>query len=160
MAYGLGNFLYDLEVKDGKALFHFYDPDDAANTAEVEVAKSDFPEGITKADSRQVADLAYAQCSKVLNDKRDARIRKEEADQLATKQAEDQRQREEAEDFFNSTEELANTTPTGGDPEKSEDKAAPAHDSKSQDSVEDDSKRAPSPAPAQQESGKDNKKGK
>jgi glutamine cyclotransferase len=64
--YGLGNFVYELEVSDGNANFKFRDPEDASNTAEVSVHQSDFPEGINQADSRQVADLAFAQCSKGL----------------------------------------------------------------------------------------------
>lgn len=141
MAYGLGNFLYDLEVRDGKALFRFYDPEDAENTAEVEVSKSEFPEGITQADSRQVADIAYAKCAKVLNDKRDARFQKESADQLAAKQEEDARQAGEAREFFENSEELANTTPTGSPVSQPEDVAAPAHNTDVQESVPDDSKK-------------------
>lgn len=138
--FGLGNFVYELEVSDGKANFSFRDPEDANNTAQVSVSQSDFPEGITQADSRQVADLAFAQCSKVLNDKRDARIRKQEADALENKHAEDARQREEAADFNNNSQELANTTPTGGQPPVEAPKSAPAHKAQSQDSVPDDSK--------------------
>lgn len=94
--YGLGNFLYELEIADGNANFKFWDADDASNTAEVSVAQKDFPEGVKDADSRQVADLAFTQCQKVLNDKRDARIKKEVADEVAAKQEEDKRVREEA----------------------------------------------------------------
>lgn len=95
-AYGLGNFLYELEIADGNANFKFWDADDASNTAEVSVAQKDFPEGVKDADSRQVADLAFTQCQKVLNDKRDARIKKEVADEVTAKQEEDKRVREEA----------------------------------------------------------------
>lgn len=94
--YGLGNFLYEIDVADGNANFKFWDADDASNTAEVSVAQKDFPEGVKDADSRQVADLAFTQCQKVLNDKRDARIKKEVADEVAAKQEEDKRVREEA----------------------------------------------------------------
>lgn len=127
MALGLGNFLYELEVKDGSANFHFYDPEDAGNTADVSVSKDDFPEGINQPDSRQVADLAFAQCSKVLNDKRDARIRKQAAADLEAKHDEDARQREEAADFLNNSQELADTTPTGGAAVEEPPKSAPAH---------------------------------
>jgi hypothetical protein len=125
--FGLGNFIYELEVSDGKANFNFRDPEDANNTAQVSVSQKDFPEGIPQADSRQVAELAFAQCSKVLNDKRDARIRKEAADALEKKHAEDARQREEAADFHNNSQELANTTPTGGQPPAEAPQAAPPH---------------------------------
>ena len=95
-AYGLGNFLYEVDIADGNANFKFWDADDASNTAEVSVAQKDFPEGVKDADSRQVADLAFTQCQKVLNDKRDARIKKEVADEVTAKQEEDKRVREEA----------------------------------------------------------------
>lgn len=97
--YGLGNFIYEIDIVDGKANFKFWDAADASNTAEVSIAKADFPDG-APADSRQVADLAYSECQKVLNDKRDARLKQEAADELEAKQAEDKRVREEANDFL------------------------------------------------------------
>lgn len=100
LQYGLGNFLYELEVSNGNANFKFWDTDDASNTAEVSVAQKDFPEGIKDADSRQVADLAFSQCQQVLNDKRDARVKKELADDVANKQKEDKRVRDEAADVL------------------------------------------------------------
>jgi hypothetical protein len=105
--YGLGNFLYTLDVADGNANFKFWDTDDASNTAEVSVAQKDFPEGIKDADSRQVADLAFEQCQKVLNDKRDARLKKETTDALAEKQKEDARVREEAADVLANGQDVA-----------------------------------------------------
>lgn len=99
--YGLGNFVYELEVSNGNANFKFYDPEDAANTAEVAVSQKDFPEGITQPDSRQVADIAYAQCSKVLNDKRDARLKKQNTAEFNARQDEDARSREAQADFLN-----------------------------------------------------------
>jgi hypothetical protein len=137
--FGLGNFLYELDVTDGSANFRFIDPDDASNVAEVSVPQSEFPEG-QKATSRDVADLAYAQCAKVLNDKRDARLQKEAVDDLKEKQAEDRRQREEAADFFNHSQDLADTTPTGGQTKREADKPAPAHKPQVQDTTPDDSK--------------------
>lgn len=134
--YGLGNFVYDIEVREGKAVFNFHDPEDPENYAVVEVAKSEFPEGIAQADSRQVADLAYASCSKVLNDKRDKRLAKESAAAVKAQQKEDARQREEANDFLNNSNELANTEETGSQPEPVEDVPAPPHEDKSVDSVE------------------------
>lgn len=92
--YGLGNFLYTIDVADGNANFKFWDQEDASNTAEVSVSQKDFPAGITDADSRQVADLAFDQCQKVLNEKRDARVKKQATDELAEKQKEDARVRE------------------------------------------------------------------
>lgn len=111
---GLGNFVYELNVKDGAANFHFVDPHDSNNTADVSVSAKDFPEG-APADSRQVADLAFAQCAKVLNDKRDARIRKEADAERADKLKEDARAREAAEDF------LANSNDVAVEPAKVED---------------------------------------
>jgi len=103
--FGLGNFLYELTVQDGKASFHFYDQDDAENTADVSLGTKDF-NGYS-ADSRQVADIAYAQASKVLNDKRDARLAKKAAADLSVKQTEDSRLREAGEDFQNNAQDVA-----------------------------------------------------
>jgi hypothetical protein len=112
--YGLGNFEYEVTVKDGAAHFDFYDPEDADNTAQVSVASKDFPEGVTQATSRQVADLAYSQCSKVLNDKRDARIKKQAAADLDAKLGEDARAREAGADFLNNANDVQ-TQPTKTD---------------------------------------------
>lgn len=101
--YGLGNFVYEFTVDNGSANFKFHDPEDANNTAEVSVNNKDFPEGITQADSRQVADLAFAQCSKQLNDTRDERLSKEASDKLDKEQEEGHRQREAASEFFNNS---------------------------------------------------------
>lgn len=103
--FGLGNFLYDLEVKDGKANFHFYDDEDADNTADVTLSAKDF-NGFD-ATSRQVADIAYAQAAKVLNDKRDARLAKQAQKDLAAKQTEDARSREAQADFTNNAKDVA-----------------------------------------------------
>lgn len=112
--HGLGNFVYELTVKDGTATFHFVDPDDSNNTADVSVNAKDFPEG-APADSRQVADHAYAQCAKVLNDKRDARLKKEAAKELDDRLSEEARSREAADDF------LANSQHVAVEPAKVED---------------------------------------
>jgi hypothetical protein len=125
--YGLGNFQYDIKVEDGNANFNFFDPEDASNTASVSVPQKEFPEGVTQADTREVADLAYAQCQKVLNDKRDARIQKSEEDALAKKQEEDAAAREAAADFHANSNDLADTTPTGSAATEETPAAAPAH---------------------------------
>lgn len=104
--FGLGNFLYEIEVTDGGAKFHFFDNDDASNTADVTVAAKDFPEG-APATSRQVADLAFSQCSKVLNDKRSTRLRKEEAEATDARLTEESRVREAGEDFHNNAQDVA-----------------------------------------------------
>lgn len=137
--YGLGNFLYELTVDDGKSKFHFFDPEDADNTADVEVAKKDFPDGISDPDSRQVAELAFSQCSKLLNDSRDDRIRRTAASELSAKHAADARAREAAADFNNNSQELADTTATGSQTKIPADQKAPPHNEPSQDSVDDDS---------------------
>jgi len=105
-AYGLGNFLYEVEVSDGKANFKFWDPEDAANTAEVSVAKADFPEGVKDADSRQVAEVAYDQCQRLLNETRNKRIKKEETDAIAAKVDEDERREQASQDYLSSTEDV------------------------------------------------------
>jgi hypothetical protein len=104
--YGLGNFLYEIEIADGKANFKFWDADDSSNTAEVTIAKADFPDN-APADSRQVADLAFSECQQVLNDKRDARLKKQANDDLAEKQKEDKRVREEAADVLANGQDVA-----------------------------------------------------
>ena len=103
--FGLGNFVYELDVKDGKANFSFRDPWDAENHAEVTIDQSEF-DGFA-ADSRQVADKAYDKCQRVLNEKRDARIKKEAEDQLDAQQKEDARARQSAQDFLESTSDVA-----------------------------------------------------
>lgn len=124
--YGLGNFLYEVEVKDGSAHFKFVDPEDASNTAEVSVNKKDFPEGVV-ADSRQVADLAFTQCQKVLNDKRDARIKQAATDALEAKTAEDARAREAAADH------AANSQDVATEPHHVEDDGTKVFNTKSDD---------------------------
>lgn len=106
-AYGLGNFLYEVDFADGKANFKFWDPEDAANTAEVSVAQADFPEGIKDADSRQVAEIAYDQCQRVLNEKRNARVKQEASDAIAAKVDEDEKREQIAQDYLSSTEDVA-----------------------------------------------------
>lgn len=109
--FGLGNFLYEIEVKDGTANFSFFDPDDASNTAQASVAQKDFPEGITQPDSRQVADLAFSKVSKEMNEKRDDRIRKEHDEAFEKKNEEDARARDAAADILNNGKDVQ-TEPT------------------------------------------------
>jgi regulator of protease activity HflC (stomatin/prohibitin superfamily) len=104
--YGLGNFIYEIDVKDGKANFTFRDPEDASNTADVTIAEADFPEGVV-ADDRRVADLAFDQCQRLLNEKRDARIKKEAADATAEAIANDTAARQNAQDFLSSAQHVA-----------------------------------------------------
>lgn len=106
-AYGLGNFLYEIEVADGKANFKFWDADDASNTAEVSVSQADFPEGIKDADSRQVAEIAFDQCQRVLNEKRNARIKKESTDAIKKSVDEAEARDQASQDYLSSTEEVA-----------------------------------------------------
>lgn len=98
--YGLGNFKYEFTAENGQAKFKFYDEQDASNTAETAVSSKDFPEGITQPDSRQVADIAYLQVSKQLNDKRDARLEREANEATASKLKADRQAREAADDHF------------------------------------------------------------
>ncbi len=105
--FGLGNFYYEVNADNGKANFKFTDPFDTSNTAEVSVAKEDFPEENMSYDSRQVADIAYDQCQRVLNEKRDARILKEEEDAREKKNDEDAKTRQAAQDFQANAEDTA-----------------------------------------------------
>lgn len=107
--YGLGNFKYDLEVTGKTAKFHFYDPEDVSNTADVSLDEKDMPAGVSTPDDRQVAEIAFAQCQKLLNDKRDARYIKNRTEDLKVQDDETKRSREAANDF------LANAQDLGGD---------------------------------------------
>lgn len=138
--YGLGNFIYEVTFDGKTANFKFRDPDDVSNVADASLSESDFPEGITQPDSRQVADVAYTLVAKQLNDKRDARLKQETLDATETQLNHEAKQREIANDFFDKSEDLGNHSPTGAVPEAQADKAAPAHTNKSQDSTPDTSK--------------------
>ena len=98
--YGLGQFKYDIEINGKSAKFSFYDPEDVDNTAEVSLSEKDMPEGVETPDDRQVAELAFAQCQKLLNDKRDARMIKDRTEDLKEQDAETKRSREVANDFL------------------------------------------------------------
>jgi hypothetical protein len=89
MAQGLDNFLYDLAIDGGTANFKFWDPNDPTNTAEVSVSPKEFPEGVTAAASREVADYAYSLVSKQLNDKRADKAKAEAQTQLDAQAAAD-----------------------------------------------------------------------
>jgi hypothetical protein len=111
---GIGGYTYgEPTVKDGVVTFTFVDPEDATNTATVSVDQKDFPNGVTVSSSRQVADYAFLQAQKVLDEKRDARLRKEAADALEQKHAEDARQRDAAVEFLTNAQDLAQTVPKG-----------------------------------------------
>lgn len=105
MSFGLGNYLYDLDVSGGAANFKFRDPEDSDNTAEVSVSEKDF--GGFNADSRQVAEVAYAQVCKALNDKRDARVKKQTAAAVDADLTEKARVREAADDFLNNAQDVS-----------------------------------------------------
>lgn len=132
--YGLGNFVYEIDVKDGKANFAFRDPEDASNTADVSVAQADFPEGVS-ADDRRVADLAFDQCQRVLNEKRDARIKKEAADATKASTDADAKARQEAQDF------LANAQHVAVQPHHVEDDGTTVYNSAEPEAQTDDKKK-------------------
>lgn len=98
MALGLDGFLYDFVV-DGKTTnFHFWDPEDATNTADVSISDKEVD---GSSGSRETAEYAYAQVVKGLSEKRDARLAKGAADFQAKKQADEAQVRETATDFLN-----------------------------------------------------------
>lgn len=103
--YGLGNFVYELTFDGKTANFKFHDPADITNTAEVSVPQGDFP-GDALADSRQVADLAYGQVAKLLNDKRDSRLAKEAQAEVKERTEREAKEREIANDFFDKSQEI------------------------------------------------------
>lgn len=72
MALGLDNFLYDLTIDGKTANFHFWDPDDSTNVADISVSDKEYngnPEG------REAAEYAYSLVNKQLNDKRIERLK-------------------------------------------------------------------------------------
>lgn len=103
MAYGLGNYIYDIDLTEDGATFTFSDPDDPANSATATV-KADAVEG--SPDSREAAEIAFAQVQSGLDDKRLDRIQKEE--EKALKDSHDREKREAAarEEFFGSIEDV------------------------------------------------------
>jgi hypothetical protein len=105
--YGLGNFTYTLEVKDGSATFHFLDPEDANNTADVTINQKDFPAEAPGADDRRVADIAYGLISEEMNATRDARVAKEKKDDIAATQQREKNERAAAQDFFDNSQDVA-----------------------------------------------------
>lgn len=118
---GIGGYVYnEPTVKDGSVSFHFYDPEDASNTADTTVSSKDFPEGAT-ADSRQVVDIAFDTVSKGLNDKRDARIKREAAEQLDKQLADQAVAREATADFLSNSKEQSDLDSTLNSPEATTD---------------------------------------
>lgn len=75
--FGIGGYHFEYEVGNNAVTFKFWDPEDPNNTAEVTVDKKDFPKGINSPEERAVADLAFRMAAKALNEKRDARVKKE-----------------------------------------------------------------------------------
>jgi hypothetical protein len=73
--FGVDNFLGELSLDGTTANFHFTDPDDTANVADVSISPKEFPEGVVSPDSREVSDYAYSLVSKQLNDKRSERLK-------------------------------------------------------------------------------------
>lgn len=106
MAFGIGHFIYELELNKDGATYKFMDPEDPSTTASASISSKDIGEDVAL-DSRQAADFAFSEVSDQLNKARDARIAKEEQDDLAAKQADEQQARERAADFFNNTEHVA-----------------------------------------------------
>jgi len=100
--HGIAGYLYELEIVDGKAYFHFVDPEDASNTADVTIAPEDFPKGTVDADSRPVADMAYLQVAKQLNDKRDERLKAAAAASFAADQSAKAQARDAAQEYMSS----------------------------------------------------------
>lgn len=104
--YGLGNFVYELTFDGKSANFNFRDPEDVTNTAEVSVSQDEFPAGVSSADAREVADYAYIQVAKTLNDKRDARLKAEAEQAVQEAQERDAHERSVANDFFDKSREV------------------------------------------------------
>lgn len=106
--YGLGNYVYDIDVEDdGSAHFKFFDPQDPANAEEVVLAPKDFPGGVSNPDSRPVAEAAFNQCAKLLNDKRDARLQAETVAKMKADQAAGAAARENAQEYLSNIQDPA-----------------------------------------------------
>lgn len=98
MAYGIDNFLYTIEVNGKTATYKFTDPGDITNVAEGVLNEQEIPKDNTF-DSREATDLAYAQVSVKLNEKRNARVAKEAQNELKAQQETDAASRASAADF-------------------------------------------------------------
>lgn len=83
MALGLDNFLYDLTIDGKTANFHFWDPEDSTNIADVSVSDKEFN---GNAEGREAAEYAYALVSEQLNDKRIERRKAADAALLSEQQ--------------------------------------------------------------------------
>lgn len=105
--YGINGYMADIKVEDGAVKYHFYDPEDVNNTADVSLTDKDLPQG--PVISNETSEVAFSKVSKQLNDKRDARIAKQEIDSLNAQQNADAKQRAQEQEFLENAQH--NTTP-------------------------------------------------
>lgn len=84
--FGVDNFLGELTLDGSTANFHFTDPDDTKNVADVSISPKEFPEGTISPDSREVSDYAYSLVSKQMNDARSERLKAAEVKQISEDQ--------------------------------------------------------------------------
>lgn len=94
--FGLGNFHYEISYDGKVASYKFFDPEDETNAAETTVASKDI---VGAPDSRDTAEVAYAQCAQLLNDKRDKRLAKAASDADAEKVKKESEAREREAQF-------------------------------------------------------------
>lgn len=67
MAEGLDNFLHEVKVDGKTSNYHFWDPEDSTNTADVSVSDKEYD---GNPGTREAEEYAYSLVSKQLNDKR------------------------------------------------------------------------------------------
>lgn len=84
MALGLDNFLYEVKIDGKTANFHFWDPEDSTNTADVSVSDKEVPDA--NAEARETAEYAFSLVSKQLNDKRIERRKAADTARLSEQQ--------------------------------------------------------------------------
>lgn len=102
MAQGLDGFLYDVSADGKTSNYHFWDPDDATNVADVSVSASDLGDNT---DARSSAEFAYAKVVKQLTDARSKRLAGAEANRVAAVNEEAKRVRDAQTDFLNNAQE-------------------------------------------------------
>jgi hypothetical protein len=84
--FGVDNFIGELSIDGSTANFHFTDPDDVHNVADVNISPKEFPEGVVSPDSREVSDYAYSLVAEKMNAARSERLKAAELQRVSEAQ--------------------------------------------------------------------------
>jgi len=106
MAFGIGDFTYEIEFNKDGATYVFTDPEDPSNTASTSLSKDDLEDGVTF-DARQSTDQAYLKVSDELHRVRSERLQDEEKKAIEDRQAGETQTRERAEEHFANTSDVS-----------------------------------------------------